>query len=239
MDLFNNDILNVTIRSLVSITSLFLVTKLLGKKQLSELNLFDYIIGISIGNFASDMAINLDLEFENSLIALVEFGVISYIISILTLKSLKFRKFFVGEPTILIEHGKMIYNNMKKNKFDVNDLLEEARENGYFDLSEIEYALLEANGQISFMPKAEYKPVTNKDMNIKVKREGLCANVIIDGNIMNDNLKYINKNEKWLLHELDIKGKKVSDILLMTVDNKDKITIYDRYNNDKELKILE
>ena len=166
MNLFNGNVVDVIVRSLISITTLFLITKLLGKKQLSELNLFDYIIGISIGNFASDMSINLDLEFGNSLVALIIFGVVSYIISILTMKSLKLRKFFVGEPTILIEHGKMLYNNMKKSKLDVNDILEEARECGYFDLNEIEYAILEANGQISFMPKSEYKPVTNKDMNI-------------------------------------------------------------------------
>lgn len=239
MDFFDNNILNVIIRSFIAITTLFLVTKLLGKKQVSELSLFDYVIGISIGNFASEMAINLEAEWVNAMLAIIIFGLMAYFISILTMKSLKMRKFFVGTPTILIENGKMMYRNMKKTKFDVNDLLEEARENGYFDLSEVEYAMLEANGKVSFLPKGEYKPLTIKDMGLKVPKQGLCANVIIDGNIMNDNLKNIGKDEEWLMHELKVKGKNVNDILLATVDINEKVVVYDRIHNEKVNEILE
>ncbi len=239
MDFFNIDILNVIVRSVVAMTTLFFMTKLLGKKQVSELSLFDYVVGISIGNFASEMAINLEADFFNAFTAIVVFGLIAFFISVLTMKSLKLRKFFVGTPTILIQNGKMNYNNMKKTKFDVNDLLEEARGNGYFDLSEIEYALLEANGKVSFLPKGEYKNLVIKDMNLKVQKQGLCANVIIDGNIMTHNLKNINKDEKWLLHELKVLGKNVSEILLATVDINDKLTIYDRYHDETVHKVLE
>ena len=194
MDIFNNDTFNIIIRCVVAMTTLFFMTKLLGKKQVSELSLFDYVVGISIGNFASEMAINLEAEFFNALLAIVVFGLLAYIISILTLKSLKLRKFFVGAPTILIENGKLIYKNMKKSMIDVNDLLSQAREMGYFDLSEIEFAILEANGKISFLPKGEYKNITVKDMKLKIEKQGLCANVIIDGNIMDDNLINIVKD---------------------------------------------
>lgn len=239
MDIFNNDIVNVIIRCVVAMTTLFFMTKLLGKKQVSELSLFDYVVGISIGNFASEMAINLEAEFFNSLLAIVVFGLLAYVISVSTLKSLKLRKFFVGAPTILIEKGKLIYNNMKKSMIDVNDLLSQAREMGYFDISEIEYAILEANGKISFLPKGEYKNITIKDMDLKVEKQGLCANVIIDGNIMNDNLSNIGKDEKWLIHELEIKGKSVSDVLLATVDINNKLNIYERYKNIDSKKELE
>ena len=239
MDIFNNDTFNIIIRCVVAMTTLFFMTKLLGKKQVSELSLFDYVVGISIGNFASEMAINLEAEFFNALLAIVVFGLLAYIISILTLKSLKLRKFFVGAPTILIENGKLIYKNMKKSMIDVNDLLSQAREMGDFDLSEIEYAILEANGKISFLVKGEYKNITIKDMDLKAQKQGLCANVILDGNIMNDNLNNIGKDEEWLIHELDIKGKNVSDILLATVDNNDKLTIYERYKDIDSTKVLE
>ena len=239
MDFFKLDILNVIVRSIVAMTTLFFMTKLLGKKQVSELSLFDYVVGISIGNFASEMAINLEADFFNAFSAIIVFGLIAFSISVLTLKSLKLRKFFIGVPTVLIQHGKMNYKNMKKTKFDVNDLLEEARGNGYFDLSEIEYALLEANGKVSFLPKGEYKNLTIKDMNLKAQNQGLCANVIIDGNIMNGNLNRINKDEEWLLHELEIKGKDVKSILLATVDINDKLVIYDRYHNEEIIEILE
>ena len=239
MDLFKNDAFEVVIRCIIAMTTLFFMTKLLGKKQVSELSLFDYVVGISIGNFASEMAINLEAEFFNAMLAIVVFGVLAYIISILTLKSLKLRKFFIGSPTILLEHGNLIYKNMKKSMIDVNDILSQAREMGYFDISEVEFAILEANGKISFLPKGEYKNVNIKDMNLKIEKQGLRANVIIDGNIMNDNLINIGKDEKWLLHELDVKGKNVNDILLATVDINDKIVIFDRRKDIDSKKILE
>ena len=239
MDLFKNDAFEVVIRCIIAMTTLFFMTKLLGKKQVSELSLFDYVVGISIGNFASEMAINLEAEFFNSMLAIIVFGILAYFISILTIKSLKLRKFFVGTPTVLMENSKLIYKNMKKSMIDVNDILSQAREMGYFDISEVEFAILEANGKISFLPKGEYKNVNIKDMNLKIEKQGLCANVIIDGNIMNDNLINIGKDEKWLLHELDVKGKNVSDILLATVDINDKIVIFDRRKDIDSKKILE
>ena len=239
MDLFKNDTFEIVVRCIIAMTTLFFMTKLLGKKQVSELSLFDYVVGISIGNFASEMAINLEAEFFNAMLAIVVFVVLAYIISILTLKSLKLRKFFIGSPTILLEHGNLIYKNMKKSMIDVNDILSQAREMGYFDISEVEFAILEANGKISFLPKGEYKNVNIKDMNLKIEKQGLCANVIMDGNIMNDNLNNIGKDEEWLLHELDVKGKNVSDILLATVDINDKLGIFDRRKDIDSKKILE
>ena len=239
MDFFNSDMFNVIIRCIVAMTTLFFMTKLLGKKQVSELSLFDYVVGISIGNFASEMAINLEAEFFNSMLAIIVFGILAYFISILTTKSLKLRKFFVGTPTVLMENSKLIYKNMKKSMIDVNDLLSQAREMGYFDLSEIEFAILEANGKISFLPKGEYKNITVKDMKLKIEKQGLCANVIIDGNIMDDNLINIGKDTEWLLHELKCKGKKVHDILLATVDINDKLILYERLPYMDSNKILE
>jgi len=129
MNFFNNDIVEVIIRCVVAMTTLFFMTKLLGKKQVSELSLFDYVVGISIGNFASEMAINLEANFLNALVSIIVFGLIAYIISVLTLKSLKVRKFFIGVPTVLIEHGIFIYKNMKKCMIDVNDLLAVMKKN--------------------------------------------------------------------------------------------------------------
>ena len=239
MDLFKNDTFEIVVRCIIAMTTLFFMTKLLGKKQVSELSLFDYVVGISIGNFASEMAINLEAEFFNSMLAIIVFGILAYFISILTTKSLKLRKFFVGTPTVLMENSKLIYKNMKKSMIDVNDILSQAREMGYFDISEVEFAILEANGKISFLPKGEYKNVNIKDMNLKIEKQGLCANVIIDGNIMDDNLINIGKDTEWLLHELKLKGKNVSDILLATVDINDKIVIFDRRKDIDSKKVLE
>ena len=169
------EVFDTIARALISLTALFLVTKLLGKKQVSQLSLFDYVIGISIGNFAAEMTINMDSQYANGLTAIIVFGLIAYLVSYVTMKSMVLRRFFIGTPTILIQNGKLIEKNLKKVKFDINDLLEECRGSGYFDLTQIEYALLEANGKLSILPKGEYSPVTIKDMKLKATKQELVA----------------------------------------------------------------
>ena len=115
---------DVVIRAIVSLFTLFLVTKLLGKKQVSQLSLFDYVIGISIGNFAAEMTINVDSQYMNGTVAVLVFGLVAYIVSLLTMKSIHLRRFFMGRPTLLIQDGKMLMKGLKKVKFDVNDMLE-------------------------------------------------------------------------------------------------------------------
>ena len=234
------EILDVILRALISLIALFSVTKLLGKKQVSQLSLFDYVIGISIGNFAAEMTTDLDLPYTHGVVAVLIFGLVAYLVSVFTMKSISLRRFFIGTPTVLIQEGKILMKGLKQVKFDVNDLLEECRGNGYFDISQIEYALMEANGKLSILPKGENFPVTIKDMNIKPEKQSLCANVIIDGKIMHTNLKNMNKNKKWLVQELKIKGYKTfENILLATLDNNEKVTVYEKNNDIEPLVILE
>ena len=145
----------------------------------------------------------------------------------------------MGIPTVLIQHGKLIEENMKKVKFDVNDLLEECRGNGYFDISEIEFALMEANGKLSILPNGENKPLTIKDMALKPKKQGLCANLVIDGKIMSKTLETIHKTSEWLEKEIHNKGKRLEDILLATLDVDDKLVIYEKHVKDEILDVLE
>lgn len=217
---------NVIPRSLIALTLLFIVCKLIGKKQVSELSLFDYVIGISIGNFAAEMIMNFEGQYINGIIAIIVFGIISYIVSMATLKSMILRRILIGTPTVIVQNGKIIKKNLVRTKIDTNDLLEQVRTNGYFDLSEVEYIIMEANGKLSILPKTENKPVTLKDMNIKGDKASLCANVIIDGHIMKNNLNNMKKDEKWLLKELKVKGVELKDILLATLDNNEKLIIY-------------
>lgn len=236
MDVSINEILIVILRGLLSLITLFLITKLLGKKQVSQLSLFDYVIGISIGNFAAEITINLEASLVYGIIAVIEFGLIAYIISIVTMKSIKLRRFFMGVPTVLIDKGELVEKGLKKVHFDANDLLEECRSNGYFDLNEIDYAIMECNGKISIMPKSTYKPVTIKDLKLKELPQSLCANIIIDGKIMDNNLKNIGKDTNWLEQQLSVKGyKEINNILLATLDTNEKLTIYDK-NEEKSIK---
>ena len=235
-----NELLDVTVRAILSLITLFLVTKMLGKKQVSQLSLFDYVIGISIGNFAAEMTINLESTEIHGIWAVVLFGLFAYIVNVLTMKSIWLRRFFMGTPTVLIQNGKILEKNLKKVKFDLNDLLEEVRIDGYFDLSQVEYAIMEANGSLSILPKTEYKTVTVGDMKLKTPKEGLCANVIIDGKIMHNNLDRIGKKEKWLNSQLKVKGySDISKILLATIDINDKLVIYERNIDIEPENILE
>lgn len=232
------ELLDVVLRCLVSLVALFLVTKLIGKRQVSQMSLFDYVIGISIGNFAAEMAINLDSEYLHGTVAVIVFGLVAYLVSIFTIKSLKARQFFIGDPTMLIQDGKILYKNLRKVKFDINDLLEECRINGYFDISEIDYALMEANGKISFLAKPDYQSPVNKDLKIKKNRTGLCSNLIVDGQIMHEALQQVHKDEKWLRHEIKVKGFKLEDVLLATLDLEDTFTVYGKNVNTEGYELL-
>lgn len=233
-----HDLLSITMRAIISLVTLFLVTKMLGKKQVSQLSLFDYVIGISIGNFSAEMTVNLDSNILHGTIAVIIFGLIAYIISIGTMKSILLRRFFSGVPTLIIEDGKFLKEGLKKVKYDINDFLEQAREQGYFDISEIAYAVMESSGKISIMPKSEYSTVINKDMKIKKEKASMPASIIIDGNIMEENLKKYGKTRKWLEQQLKNKHKTVESIFLATIDKNDNLVLFDQTNH-KATDVLE
>lgn len=219
--------LEVVYRTFLSALTLFLLAKAMGRKQIGELNTFDYIIGITIGSIASEMTVNSDVSLINCIVAMAVLSLIGILISYGTTKSIFLRRFFTGCPIILIENGKIIEKGLNKARFDINDLLQECRINGYFDISEIAYAVMEANGRISFLLKSKYTPVTLSDMKIKASKKGLCVNLIIDGNIMMEHLKNINKDSAWLLTRLENMGySDYSNILLASCDTKEQITVY-------------
>lgn len=231
---------DIVLRSLLSSFSLFILAKLMGRKQISQLNTFDYIIGITIGSIAAEMTVNKDVEYWVCIVAMTSFALIGVLISYVTTKSITLRRVITGVPIILIERGKIIEEGLNKARFDINDLLQECRANGYFDISEIEYAMMEANGRISFLLKSKYNPVTPNDMKLKVSNKGLCANLVIDGNIIHEHLKNINKDEDWLLTRLKKEGyENCSNILLLICDTKEKFTIYEKNINLYNSKVLE
>ena len=235
-----SNFLNICFRTILVLIILFFITKMMGKKQISELNFFDYVVGITIGSIAADISLDIEKNMIAGIAALFIYGFISYIISFVSIKSILARRFFIGVPTVLVEKGKIIESGLKKSKIDVNDLLMVARENGYFNLDEIDYALMEVNGNISFLPKEKEKPVTKKDMKIKCSNEGLTVNAIIDSKYMANNMKAINKDKEWLDHELKVNGyDNYDNILLATIDNNYKVTIYEKNVKPDKNTVLE
>lgn len=173
-------------------------------------------------------------------VAMIVYALASVLLSLLTNKSIKARRFITGKPSILYDHGTLYCKNLSKAKIDINEFLMQCRVNGYFDLANIETAILEANGQISFLPIANQKPVTGKDLNIHPSQDYLVANVIIDGNIMQKNLAHTGHNETWLHKQLKAQDiTKISDVLLATCDSNNILRIYKKNTEDMKKDFLE
>lgn len=235
-----NEMLIILLRTVLIVIILFFLAKFMGKKQISQLNLFDYIIGITIGSIAADISLDLDKDLVAGILSLIIYGMFSVLVSYITMKNIKARRFLIGVPTVLIENNKIIEGGLKKAKFDVNDLLTEARSQGYFKLEDIEYAIMETNGKVSFMPVDSSSPATKKDVNAKIKKESLVANVIIDSNLLEENLKEMHKTKKWLDGVLKVKGySNYDNIMLATLDINDKIVVYDKNIKSKKNSVLE
>lgn len=222
-----NEIYKVSLKSIISVSVLFVLTKIMGKKQISQLTLFDYVVGISIGSIAAELAINDSITYIQGIVSMIIYAIFPILLSIISLKSYLGRKLLDGVPTILIENGKINERCLKKTKMNINDLLEECRLKDVFDIGEIESAILETSGNLSIQLKSINKPLTLKDMNIKSNYEGLCVNLIIDGKILEENLKMIGKDIKWLKTEVYRKWiKNIDDILLAYIDSSDSIKIH-------------
>lgn len=234
-----DSLIDVLVRSIVSIVVLFLIMELMGKKQLGQLNMFDYIIGITIGSLAASLSIDESINYVYGILSIIIYGASAALISFLTTKSIVLRRLFTSDPCVIMNGGKIYYKNLKKCRLDINDLLQMARQNGYFDLSQIKYCILEPSGMVSFLPKAKYIPVTPNDMKLKVSDNGLCSNLVIDGHLMEGNIKNIGKDTSWVIKRLENMGyKDIDELLLVICDNKEQLTVYVK-NNGTDVKIFD
>lgn len=232
-------ILRTVIAAFLSLSVLFAFTKLMGNKQMSQLNMFDYINGITIGSIAAEMAIAKDFkDFVVTLAAIAVYGLVGFFLSEITMKSIKCRRFFSGEACLLIEKGKIYKSNLKKAKLDINDLLTMARCEGYYNISDVQYAVMENNGKVSFLAKSEKRPVNPSDINISPQPEGILSNVIIDGKVLSQNLRKTGKEEQWLKNQLSIQGfGSPEDVILAAVDENGKLFCFEMIEkkNDKNV----
>lgn len=237
---FMNDLLVVVERTILVLVILFVFLKLMGKKQVSQLGLFDYIIGITIGSIAADISLDIEKDLFAGILSLFIYMLFSVLISYLTMHSIKLRRFIIGVPTILIENNAIIESGLKKVRLDVNDLLTEARSQGYFKLEDIYFAIMETNGKISFMPCDKCAPVVKKDIKGSFEKSGLVANVIIDSKLLSKNLSEMHKDKKWLDSVLRVQGYvNYDDIMLATLDVNDKVVVYKKNVKSKKKSVLE
>ena len=223
------DVIKVISTALLSVFALFVITKIMGHKQVAQLDFFDYIMGITIGSIGAELATELEAPWK-PLVAIVIYGGASMVLNILAHKLSKTRKYINGAPTILMSDGKIFRENLKKAKLDLSEFLLLCRERGFFDLRDIQTAVFETNGKLSVLPKPEKRPLTPSDMNISPKPSGIGTEVIMDGEIMGENLVRLGRDERWLLLKLKEQGCKGANNILLGIYNKSDDTI-DLYTN--------
>ena len=224
------DVIRVMLTSALSAAALFFLAKVMGHKQMSQLGLFDYITGITIGSIAAELATELERPWK-PLFAMLVYGVITVLLTFFTDKLPKMRKWVNGTPTIVLSDGKLYRENMKKAKLDLSEFLVMCRQEGYFDLNDIQTAVFEYNGRLSLLPKATKRPVTPTDMNLVPPPEKICCEVIMDGKILHENLQRMGLDLPWLKHKLRVQGYQTAkEIFLGICDAQKQLTLFEKKN---------
>ena len=220
------EILKVLLTSLLSAGALFVIAKFIGHKQMSQLDFFDYITGITIGSIAAELATELE-EPMKPLVAMAVYGVVALALTWTTSKFPKTRKYINGTPTILLNNGKLYRQNLKRSKLDLSEFLMLCRQQGYFNLNDIQTAIFEFNGQLSILPTNQKRPANPEDLKLTPPPEYIQTELIMDGKIMDENLKRMGLNRQWLDKQLHGQGySKARDIFLALCDENHGLTVF-------------
>lgn len=222
-----SSIIYVLCASVVSLIVLFALSRLIGNRQISELSLFDYINSITIGSIAAELAasdnLNDSLRF---LTAMVFYGIITMVLAVIANKSKKARSVLEGKPIVLMKDGKMYRDGFKKAHLDINEFQADCRLLGYFDLSSIDTALIEANGKISILPAAAKQPLTVEAAGVTSTQEHIRTNVVADGRILSENLHLVGRDNAWLSSELKSRNLSPEDVFLATTEDGTELKIF-------------
>lgn len=192
----------VFVRTLVLYIVVVAVMRFMGKRQIGELQPFELVIAIMLSELAAVPMQDTGIPLIHGLIPIFTLMFLEILLSYITLKSRKARKLICGTASVLIQHGTVMEDELRKQRFNLDDLMEELRLSGHLNISDIEYAILENSGKLSIIPKAANSPVTRKDLNLSQNDEKLPVALVLDGHPIKYNLKYIGQDEKWLLDKL-------------------------------------
>lgn len=214
-----NEGLVVTVRSIIGFFSILIFAKILGKQQISQLTFFDYILSITIGSIAATLTTDLSSRAWPHWIGLFIWFLLGYLMEYITTRWRYAAKYIEGEPTIVIMKGKIMEDAMRKMKFRASDIMALLRDKDVFDLNEVDFAIVEPNGQLSVLKKPDHQTLTAKDMKINKAQSGISTELIYDGIVIEENLRQLNKNKAWLMDELKNHGiKNISEVFLATLN---------------------
>jgi uncharacterized membrane protein YcaP (DUF421 family) len=220
------EIIKVILTSLLSVATLFIIAKVMGHKQMAQLDFFDYITGITIGSIAAELATELETPWK-PLVAMLIYGIVAFSLTILAHKFPKTRKYINGTPTIILNDGKLYRKNMKKAKLELSEFMVLCRQEGYFNINDIQTAIFEYNGRITILPKSKKRPLTPEDMNITTEDASIFTEVIMDGRILRENLKRLGLDLTWLDKQLKVqKYNTAKEIYLGICDNNNNLSLF-------------
>lgn len=208
----------MALRAVIAFLAVLLIARILEKEHVGELTFYEYLTGITTGVLAGGIVTTM-LNPLPLLLALFIFTVLTYLVRYISLKSRVARKILAGEPAIVIQNGKIMEQNMQRMHYNTDDLLMQLRTKGVFNVSDVEFAVLEPNGRLSVLLKSHKMPVTREDMQLSSQYQGISSELIVDGEIIYQNLKQNNLDEAWLINELGKQGvKSPGEVLLASLD---------------------
>lgn len=231
--------LQIIIRCIITLFLLTLMTGILGVKHIAQMTTFDYIVSIVIGSVGAVLCLDIEIQWYYCVLAIAVLVFFAWLLDLLNRKTIFARRYITGTPTILIAQGEIMYEALKHVKYNINDLLRELRFHGYFYISDVEEAILETNGQLSVLPKEAKRVVTLEDLNIAKSEKGIVANVIIDGKILEGNLRAMNRTEEWLKAQLAEQQVGIDKIVLGTLDGQGELSLFQKNNSSRRRTILE
>jgi uncharacterized membrane protein YcaP (DUF421 family) len=213
-------------RSVVTYFILVFFTRIMGRKQISQLTYFDYVVGITIGSIASVASVDKNVSMYEGIFSIIIWSILTILISEITLKNIKLRLLIDSEPLLMIDKGKVIYKNMKKARYNIGDLLMQLRDKDIFYITEVEIAILEPDGKLSVLKKSEHTTLTVGDMNIIKPKTGMMVDLILDGNILSPHLQQIQKNEEWVIAQLKARNiHNIKDVVFAGIQADEQIYI--------------
>lgn len=205
-------------RAIVLYILVLAVMRLMGKREIGQMQPFELAISIMIADLAATPMAETGVPITNGIMPILGLLMMHLIISMINIKSTKAREIVCGKPTILIYRGKIDQKALKKERFTINELEERLRDNSIFNIGDVEYAILETSGQVTVIPKPNKRATTPEDFNIEPKYEGIPYDLVVDGKVMYKNLEKIGKNYVWLQKQTEKFGIKPEEALIVTID---------------------
>lgn len=211
------------LRAILIYIFVLIIMRLMGKREIGQLQPFELAISIMIADLASIPMTDTGIPITNGIISILGLLVMHLIISFFNMKSIKFREIICGRPSILIYRGRIDEKTLKKERFTINELQERLRGNNISNIGDVEYAILETSGQVTIIPKPDKRNTIPEDFNICPEYEGIPYDLVIDGKIMEENLRKLGKTKKWLYDELKKLNVIPENALIVTLDGKGQI----------------